>query len=305
MSLWPLSIWKVIGATGRMLIRAGVLLLLFVAYQLWGTGLATDRAQDSLSTRFESLQQSLPTVTDPATAPTDLPIPEPGDPIGRIEIPAIGVDFIMVQSVDLKYLQSGPGHFPQTPLPGQPGNSAFAGHRTTYKAPFNRIDELKPGDLITTTTLQGTFTYVVEAHPDDDGRFDSGHYIVRPTDLSILDQDVGNRLTLMACNPKYSAATRIVVTAKLTTPPAPATALPDPGDSVTNNAALDSLANGDPGAWPAAIVFSLLVAGLWFGTWWLARRWKRIPAYAIGTPIVLVLLFFAFQNIARLLPAGF
>lgn len=286
------------------MIRAGVLLLLFVAYQLWGTGLATSRAQESLANRFETLQQTAPSVTDPATAPTDLPIPEPGDPIGRIQIPRIDVDFIMVQSVDLRYLQNGPGHFPQTPLPGQPGNSAFAGHRTTYKAPFNRIDELAPGDVITVTTLQGTFTYVVDRHVGEDGALDSGHFIVKPTDLSILDQDKGNRLTLMACNPKYSAATRIVVTATLTTPAAPATARPDTSNTVTDNAALDSLANGDPGAWPAAILWSLLVLAVWVGTWWLARRWRRLPAYAIGTPVVLVLLFLAFQNIARLLPAG-
>lgn len=296
--------WRVVGAAGRMMIRAGVLLLLFVAYQLWGTGLATSRAQESLANRFETLQQTAPTVTDPATAPTDLPIPEPGDPIGRIQIPRIDVDFIMVQSVDLRYLQNGPGHFPQTPLPGQPGNSAFAGHRTTYKAPFNRIDELAPGDVITVTTLQGTFTYVVDRHVGEDGTLDSGHFIVKPTDLSILDQDKGNRLTLMACNPKYSAATRIVVTATLTTPAAPATARPDTSNTVTDNAALDSLANGDPGAWPAAILWSLLVLAVWVGTWWLARRWRRLPAYAIGTPVVLVLLFLAFQNIARLLPAG-
>lgn len=296
--------WRVVGAAGRMMIRAGVLLLLFVAYQLWGTGLATSRAQESLANRFETLQQTAPSVTDPATAPTDLPIPEPGDPIGRIQIPRIDVDFIMVQSVDLRYLQNGPGHFPQTPLPGQPGNSAFAGHRTTYKAPFNRIDELAPGDVITVTTLQGTFTYVVDRHVGEDGTLDSGHFIVKPTDLSILDQDKGNRLTLMACNPKYSAATRIVVTATLTTPAAPATARPDTSNTVTDNAALDSLANGDPGAWPAAILWSLLVLAVWVGTWWLARRWRRLPAYAIGTPVVLVLLFLAFQNIARLLPAG-
>ncbi|MBU6330354.1 MAG: class E sortase [Acidobacteria bacterium] len=296
--------WRVVGAAGRMMIRAGVLLLLFVAYQLWGTGLATSRAQESLANKFETLQRTAPTVTDPATAPTDLPIPEPGDPIGRIQIPRIDVDFIMVQSVDLRYLQNGPGHFPQTPLPGQPGNSAFAGHRTTYKAPFNRIDELAPGDVITVTTLQGTFTYVVDRHVGEDGTLDSGHFIVKPTDLSILDQDKGNRLTLMACNPKYSAATRIVVTATLTTPAAPATARPDTSNTVTDNAALDSLANGDPGAWPAAILWSLLVLAVWVGTWWLARRWRRLPAYAIGTPVVLVLLFLAFQNIARLLPAG-
>ncbi|CAB4323608.1 MAG: sortase [Actinobacteria bacterium] len=300
--------WKVVGATGRMMIRAGGLLLLFVLYQLWGTGLATDRAQSDLSSQFEKLQQSVPgdgNTTDPLTAPTDLLIPKPGDPIGRIEIPRIGVDFIMVQSVELKYLQNGPGHFPQTPLPGQPGNSAFAGHRTTYKAPFNRIDELSPGDIITVTTLQGTFTFNVDSHVGEDGQTESGHFIVKPTDLSILDQNVGNRITLMACNPKYSAATRIVVTAKLVSPVAAATPLPDTDGTVTNNAALDSLAGGDPRAWPAAILWTLLVSGAWFATWRIARSWRRIPAYLIGTPIVLLLLFFTFQNIARLLPAGF
>ena len=65
----------------------------------------------------------------------------------------------MVQGVDLWLLDEGPGHFPGTPLPGQPGNAAIAGHRTTYMAPFNRIDELEPGDTIDVTTLQGTFQF--------------------------------------------------------------------------------------------------------------------------------------------------
>ena len=96
-----MSGWQVVGAVGRTMIRTGALLLLFVTYQLWGTGLATDRAQDSLNARFRELQQGIPAISDPATAPTDFPIPEPGDPIGRIEIPRIDVDFIMVQNVDL------------------------------------------------------------------------------------------------------------------------------------------------------------------------------------------------------------
>lgn len=300
--------WRVVGATGRMMIRAGLLILLFVVYQLWGTGLATSAAQRRLSTRFSELQSTV--VTDPSggqpiTAPADLPIPEPGDPIGRIQISRIGVDFIMVQGVDLTYLKEGPGHFPQTPLPGQPGNSAFAGHRTTYKAPFNRIDELDPGDLITVTTLQGVFTYRVDGHPGDPDQPPVGHIVVSPKELGILDQGVGNRLTLMACNPKYSAATRIVVTATLTSPVAAATPLPDTADTVTADAALDSLAGGDPSARPAAILWTALVIAAWFATWFAARRWRRVPSYLIGTPIVLVLLFFAFQNINRLLPAGF
>ena len=309
-----MHVWSAVGAIGRMMMRAGVLILLFVAYQLWGTGLATSRAQDRLSHQFE--QQLTDSATTPATvpggeldenvvtAPTDLPTPEPGDPVGRLTIPTIDSDFIIVQGVDLRWLQEGPGHFPQTPLPGQPGNVAIAGHRTTYKAPFNRIDELHPGDLITATTLQGTFIYKVDAHPDGDTGNSIGHIIVGPNEVSILDQGSVNRLTLMACNPKYSAAQRIVVTATLTGKPAPPTPLPE-NIGVTTDASIDPLAGGDSGAWFPAIAWSILALGIWFGTWWLARRWNRIPAYLIGTPIFAVALFIAYSNIAHLLPASY
>ena len=76
-------------------------------------------------------------------------------------IPKIGVDKIVVEGVGRNDLRKGPGHYPDTPMPGQPGNAAIAGHRTTYGAPFNRIDELEPGDEILVTTLQGPFTYEV------------------------------------------------------------------------------------------------------------------------------------------------
>ena len=310
------------------MMRAGVVILLFVAYQLWGTGLATSRAQTSLTKEFDAQIETLnPTTPDPessaiVTAPADLPVPEPGDPIARLTISAIDSDFIVVQGVDLKLLQDGPGHFPQTPLPGQPGNAAIAGHRTTFKAPFNRIDELVPGDLITVRTLQGTFTYAVDEHLDPRTSSPSGHRIVTANDLSILDQSFGNRLTLMACHPKFSAAQRIVVTASLTSTPAPPTPMPEI-DGVTTDASADALAGGDPSARPTAILWSLLTVLLWFGTWWIARVWARVPqgeptrrmprwkdwkflaTYVIGTPLVLISMFFAFTNIARLLPASF
>ena len=323
-----MQLWRVVGATGRFMMRAGIVILLFVAYQLWGTGLATSRAQTSLTKEFDAQIEALaPTSPNPETAPIetapiDLPIPEPGDPIARLTISAIDSDFIVVQGVDLKLLQDGPGHFPQTPLPGQPGNAAIAGHRTTYKAPFNRIDELVPGDLITVTTLQGTFTYAVDEQVDPKTSSPSGHQIVSANDLSILDQSFGNRLTLMACHPKFSAAQRIVVTATLTSKPAPTTPIPD-NVGVTTDASADALAGGDPSAWPAAILLSLLTVLVWFGTWWLARFWRRAPrgdwakpvprwkdwkflaTYVVGTPLVLLSMFFAFSYIARLLPASF
>jgi sortase A len=296
-----------------MMMRVGALILLFVAFQLWGTGLATSQAQNRLTDEFDGQLAAIaaPPTTIPdepeslVTAPADLPIPEAGDPVARIEIPRIGVDFIVLQGVDLRLLQDGPGHFPQTPLPGQAGNASIAGHRTTYKAPFNRIDELDPGDEITITSLQGTFTYRVDTWPNLNGDGVFGHFIVESSDIGILDQTFGNRLTLMACHPKFSAAQRIVVTATMVSNPAPTTSQGDLGDLVTTDASVDALAGGDSGAWPGALLFSALAGAIWFGTWFAARSWKRLPAYLIGTPLVLVALFFAFQNIARLLPASY
>jgi sortase A len=315
--------WRVVGAIGRFMMRAGVLVLLFVAYQLWGTGLATDRAQNRLEDEFAtSLAEATTstTSTTSTTAPTpttsttfpaaDLPPPEPGDPVARVRIPTIGVDYIVVQGVDLKWLKEGPGHFPQTPLPGQPGNVALAGHRTTYAAPFNRLDELNPGDEITFETVQGTFTYTVDSHETAPGEAPSGHFIVAPSQVEVLEQDGTDKVTLVACHPKYSARQRIIVTGTLATTPAPPTPLPvaDVDGSVTTDASIDALVGGDSSAWGPAILWSALALGVWFLTWAAARRWPiwhKVPVYLVGTPIFFVVLFVAYENIARLLPASY
>ncbi len=310
-----MQVWRVIGAIGRFMIRAGVVLLLLVAYQLWGTGLSTSRAQHRLDREFEQqLAGYSPSDTTGSavagsgpTPAADLPVPELGDPVGRISIPSIGSDFVVVQGVELKWLRDGPGHFPQTPFPGQPGNAAIAGHRTTYSAPFNRIDELRPGDPIEVVTLQGRFTYRVDAHPDRSGA-PRGHFIVDPDDVSILEQGGGDRLTLMACHPKFSAAERIVVTATLDGPAAPSTPIPVYADAVTTDASEDPLAGGDRSAWLPTLSWGTLTVLVWFAVWFTARRWTRMPRWAIylvGTPVVLVLLFLTFDNVARLLPAAY
>jgi sortase A len=305
------------------MIRAGIVVLLFVAYQLWGTGLSTARAQDRLDSSFaDRLATVTPSIPPgappdaPSDAPpdatpdavaTELPVPELGDPVGRLRLPTIDSDHIVVQGVDLSLLRDGPGHFPQTVMPGQPGNAAIAGHRTTYGAPFNRLNELQPGDPITVTTLQGTFDYVVDAQPDPSGK-SRGYFVVGPDDVGILDPVNGSRLTLMACHPKFSAAQRIVVTATLRSPPAPPTPVPHYAEAVTNDASIDPLAGGDPDAWFPALLWSVPTILVWFGVWFAARRWDRLPAwgaYALGTPVVLLLLFVTFTKVARLLPASY
>ncbi|WP_324910214.1 class E sortase [Baekduia sp.] len=129
----------------------------------------------------------------------------PGDAIGRLVIPKLGADFVMVKGSDPADLRKGPGTFDDTPLPGVGGTSAIAGHRTTYLAPFRHVDDLKPGDRITVKMPYATFTYRVQRTR-----------IVSPDAIKVL-RDVGyDRLVLSACHPLFSAAQRIVVVSRLT-----------------------------------------------------------------------------------------
>lgn len=303
---------RVLGAVGRTCITAGVLILLFVAYQLWGTGIREAQAQNDLEDSFEeTLEDSArepattttssttsttdPTATTtsavPVTAPPLEPVPE-GEATARIRIPAIGVDKIVVEGVALADLKKGPGHYPETPLPGQKGNAAIAGHRTTYGAPFNRIDELVPGDEIFVETVQGEFRYLVKEQQ-----------IVSPTQVEVLEDKGDNRLTLTACHPKYSARQRIVVVSELAPEETP---LPRPvrGEDAPAPASLDDIDGEGAPAWPA-IVLGLLCALIWLLAWALGRKWRKWPAYALGLPFFMVALFFFFEEFSRLLPSNF
>ncbi len=203
-----------------------------------------------------------PSTIGPDTAAVRLPITplgwlDDGDPVGRIDIPAIGLSKAFVEGVDRDVLRQGPGHYPGTALPGHPGNTAIAGHRTTHGAPFYHLDELAPGDEIVLTTAEGEFHYLVDGHPDDDGAT-VGHLIVTPDDVGVLTDAGDNRLTLTACHPRYSARQRIVVTAHLVGPaltfPAPASTPASPGVTPGSGAAPGTATGpaGGPAAAPAA-----------------------------------------------------
>jgi sortase A len=229
-----------VGGVGKTLIATGLLLFGFVAYQLWGTGIETARAQNSLENEFEELLAGTPpTTASPTptsvddtvpsssivdTVPTEstpedivadttvplaaaaLPPVAEGDPIARIELPRIGIDKIVVAGVEKNDLKKGPGHYPETPLPGQLGNSAIAGHRTTYGQPFFDIDKLNTGDEIIVTTLTGRYVYLV-----------TGQQIVSPSDYQVIATTDPSRatLTLTSCHPKYTARERIIIFAEL------------------------------------------------------------------------------------------
>ena len=128
---------------------------------------------------------------------------EPGDPVGRLRAPAIGLSTVVVEGTGGAELRAGPGHYPDTALPGQRGTVAIAGHRTTYGAPFRRLDDLETGDRIELEMPYGSFAYRVERTR-----------IVAPTAVDVVDRVAYDRLVLTACHPLYSASERIVVLAR-------------------------------------------------------------------------------------------
>ncbi len=126
-----------------------------------------------------------------------------GDAVGRIRIPRIGASFVVVNGTDGASLRKGPGIYDDAPFPGAPGTVAIAGHRTTYLAPFRRVDKLKPGDEISVEMPYGRFVYRVQQRK-----------IVPPTDVSVVKRVAYDRLVLSACHPLYSAEKRIIVFAR-------------------------------------------------------------------------------------------
>ena len=372
-----------VGGLGKTLIATGLLMFGFVAYQLWGTGIETARAQDALENEFEdllagttttdaptivstvpefSVPDTVPDVTAPDTVPDDSvpvepqntqPVVEEGDPIARIEMPTIGVDNIVVAGVEKSDLKKGPGHYPETPMPGQLGNAAIAGHRTTYGQPFFDIDKLEVGDEIVVTTLDGRFVYRV-----------TGQQIVSPSDYQVVAtvDPTTATLTLTSCHPKWTARERIIITSELDTAassgpagepvinygrpidetgdgavdeidptntvvdsvpadsvpadtvPASEPAAADSSDDPSAGAQVDAVNTGiadafddgwfsDPNANGQVALWGLLLAAVGILSYLVSKKAKRDwVGLTVGIVPFVIVLYFFFQNVNRLLP---
>ena len=211
MSLGERVRW-VLRGVGQLLITFGVVVLLFCVYELKVTNLYTEQQQRTLDhqlTRTWAVRVPVPIAGEPQLASFS-----DGQGFARIYLPTLGKDqvHVVVEGVSHEDLKKGPGHYPGTDQPGAVGNVVISGHRTTYGAPFNRLDELKVGDRIVLETQGFFFTYRV-----------TGTTIVAPDKIGETDR-VPNQpgvaptqrlLTLTTCNPKYSAKTRLVVRALL------------------------------------------------------------------------------------------
>jgi sortase A len=202
----------VLRGVGQTLITVGVVCLLFVVYSLYITNLfaaADQRALDKdIDQVFTQQQEQVAT-----GGPTQPPLPELGDALARIYIPAIGLEKVIVEGVGVSDLKKGPGHYPGTQLPGQIGNTVISGHRTTYGHPFNALDDLNPGDAIVLESATAYYTYAMTSRE-----------IVKPSAIDVtfpVPRDASAvatiaQVTLTTCHPEYSARERMIIHGTLT-----------------------------------------------------------------------------------------
>lgn len=184
---------------GKILIGLGVLLLLFLGYQLWGTGIVAEQHQKQLASDLES--EWLVEEDEPGAPPAP---PEIGNGVGIIRIPKIGLDWVVVEGVTVEALKKGPGHMPGTALLGEGGNVVISGHRATYGAPFARFGELSVGNIVVLEDQEAIYTYEI-----------AEIRIVLPTDLSVIASLDEERLTLTTCHPQFSVSRRMIVIGEL------------------------------------------------------------------------------------------
>ncbi len=154
------------------------------------------RADERAIARIRNRKQKIATLAQRFGAQA-----EPGDAIGRLRAPTMGdLDIVVVQGTDTASLQKGPGHFPETPFPGQGGTVAIAGHRTTYGAPFRDAESVERGDRMVLEMPYAKIFYRVQKTA-----------VVDPTDVGVVDYVGYERLVLSTCHPVYSAAQRLIV----------------------------------------------------------------------------------------------
>jgi sortase A len=217
--------WRgVVRAAGEILVTGGLVVLLFVVYEVFVTDLLTERRQGELSQQLQD---------DWDRAPAGVPVHESkvGDAFGVLHIPRLGLDYerVVLEGTEEEQLSQGPGHYEDTAMPGEPGNVAFAGHRVGKGSPFLELDLLEPGDPIVVETAGSWFVYRVLGDPatgnvtaDPSGI--PGRQIVRPEDIEVISPTpnaaedaapTGAYLTLTTCHPRYSARQRLIIHARL------------------------------------------------------------------------------------------
>jgi len=232
----------VIRGVAELFITLGLVLLLFAAYEVWFTGVLADRAQDQLKSeldrRWETGDDPVIAAQQPAKPGTKVRSIPLGEGFALIYVPDFGPDYVftIIEGTGTAQLDKGPGHYPDSVLPGQVGNFAVAGHRVGKGSPFLNLDKLKVGSAIVIRTKTYWYTYRVlgdagSRNPRAVGPLGiPGMQVVDPSETGVIApvpdragvKPTHRLLTLTTCHPKFSARERLVIHAQLEGSPRPA-----------------------------------------------------------------------------------
>lgn len=251
-----------------------VLVLGFVGYLYFLSGVQEARAQTGM---YATLSGELAKAVAPLGSPT------PGTPVAILNIPAIGVhNEVVVEGTSPENLTLGPGHLRDSALPGQTGVSVLYGRRATFGAPFGRVPLLRPGDVISATTGQGTSSYVVKVVGDSKGR--------------IMIDPAANQLDLLTADSAVIPSHYVEVEANLAS---------SPKQNPNGRSAVSSVETplaGDPTALILTMAWALALVTVSVGGTVAAARWSRWPAYLVTVPIAVAIVWNLYQSVAALLP---
>jgi sortase A len=257
----------------------GLLMLGFVAYLYWLSGLQEARAQTGM---YANLRAELAAGLAPLGSASSGPIP-PGSPVAILNISAIGVhNQVVVEGTTPENLTLGPGHLRSSALPGETGIAVLYGKRVTFGGPFAKIPELLPGEEIQVTTGQGTSTYVVK--------------VVGDSRFRILIDPAPNQLILLTADSAFAPSHYVEVGATLTSTPRA-----NPGGRPAISPAEVALAN-DPTALIQCLAWAMALALVSVGGTYLFVRWSKWPAYLVTIPIAIAVTWNFYESLAALLP---
>ncbi len=211
---------------GELLVTGGLVLLLFVVYEVYVTDFLTAQRQDELSTELREQWAADPTPERGSITQVEI-----GDAFGVLRIPRLGEDYtrVVLEGTEETQLAQGPGHYVGSAMPGEQGNLALAGHRVGKGSPFLELDTMQPGDPIVVETADSWFVYRVLGDPasgdvDTDPSGIPGRHIVSPSAVEVVSPTPNAApaaaptdayLTLTTCHPRYSARQRLIIHARL------------------------------------------------------------------------------------------
>lgn len=299
---------RTIGILGRVFVGAGLILLFYTAYLLWGTGVYTKQEQR----RGAAELARNPIVSEEKLSKGgNIPPARPhggsarlGEPLFTLKIPKIGLETVVVQGVGREELKKGPGHFPDcgstagardcvgdAKYPGEKGNVPISGHRTTYGAPFFRLNELAKGDVIDFVSGRVRYRYEVN---------EAGRVVDPFTGFREVEQHGRDEVTLTTCHPRFSAAQRLIVQGKYLGASLISSARP-PGSSPA-----EALPGQQPVIPADVLLLGSIAAGSALGALGLSKRHRLTALYislvAVGSAGLWVAVF---PRVLALMPANY